>query len=67
MDKTKQYTERRDGKNESGWSVPVDSDKSEMNFSLYHKDQSRLIVRINFNRLLRPRDDLYEFINLDNK
>ncbi len=59
-----QYGVRR---NESCWLVPVNSDKFEMNFSMQNKDQSSLIMRINFNRLLRPRNDHYDFIHLDNK
>ena len=66
MNKTQQYTEWSEEK-ESCWLVPVNSGKSVITFSMHNKDQSSLIGRINFNRLLRPGDDLYDFINLDNK
>lgn len=34
---------------------------------MHNKDQSSWIMKIDFTRLLRPRNDHYDFIHLDNK
>lgn len=60
----KQHGGRRRRKNKgSCWLVP----EFEMNFSMHDKDQSSLMMRINFNRYLRPRNDHYDLIHLDDK
>lgn len=68
-DATQQYTVWSRGNKQMkavDW-CQVNSDKLEMSFSMWNKDQSSLIMRINFTGILRSRNDHDDFIHLDNK